>query len=738
MCSLQCCKQAPKYAVFLFSVWITISSSGAEVEMVTFGGSAYYPPFHYLDNDHQAGGFDIDIFRVIAREAGWEPDYRFGDWPRIQEELASGQIDMVPMFVSPERQARYLFSDPFNMEYHQLFGLVDMVSHRSFDTLVGYRVAMEDGAYAMQELKKLDLDIEFIAATSEADALRMTASGHADLAFLPAGIARHTIDDENLVNLVALSPPLLPVSYAFAISPQRPELLPTVNEAILSLQRQGVIDQFRKQWLEVRAPLTLQQALRESIAVVLPLAVLAALALVAFLAYRNRWQSIMLVMHQQRRQLRSARKKFKQLTDTDPLTGLPDRDCFRNFLSQTLAAATFQKYSVAVGVLALRDLEYIQHTAGFNAADALVRQIAKLIKSHYQGPTGYIGTGRFAFIFDELEDREKAISQINTLMALTSRSLDVAGVPVHVQVTAGLALFPNHSGDESELLRKADLAVIHAQDKGLPLLIYDASMEPSPRSLTLMSDLKATLLAGGLSWVYQPQFCVRSKRILGAEMLIRWQHPDHGWVPPDQFIVQAEEAGLIKDVTREVFKQAIAILGEWRQSGQENRLSINVSANDLADRRVVEEMTERLGDFAKFLTLEITETAIMQDRQSIIANVEVLKRAGVKIALDDYGTGYSSLEYLKEFNFDEIKIDRTFIQDIAQSERNLTLATASITLGHSLGAVVVAEGVEDERTIEILVERGCDILQGYGISRPLDFDAFMQFTQVSRFNSVRH
>lgn len=735
--SPQWCKFGRVSGLLLLLVLSDFTVRGANLDTVTFGGSSYYPPFHFTDEDHQVSGFDVEIFQAIAREAGWGTDYRFGDWSWIQDELVAGQVDLVPMFVSPERQARYLFSDTINIEYHLLFGRADMESHRGFATLEGYRVAMEGGAYAMQELAKLGPDIVLLGAESEAEALRMVARGDADLAFLPSIIAHYTIADENLRDIVALSPPLLPVSYAFAVNPQRPELLDPLNDAILRLQREGTIDVLRAKWLDSES-LSLSRAQRFSIAVVLPLALVAALALVAVLAYRNRWQKVVVAMRGQRRLLRSARKKFKELSDTDPLTGLPDRDCFRAFLGQALITARQQRYAIAVGILALRDFERIQHTAGFQTADDLVRQIADLIKSHYHGQAGYAGPGRFVFFFEGSADRDKAIAEINTLIALTGQRIEVADVEIHVQVTAGLALFPTHSGDELELLRKADLAMIYAQDKGLPLLIYDPSMEPSPKRLKLMSELKKTLLDGGLSWVYQPQFCVRSQRILGAEMLIRWKHPQHGWIPPDQFIVQAEESGLIEDVTREVFKQAIAILQEWRRCKQIHRLSINISANDLSDRKAVEEMTDRLGEFAKFLTLEITETAIMQDRKSIISNVELLKRAGVLISLDDYGTGYSSLEYLKEFNFDEIKIDRTFIQDIARSERNLTLTEASISLGHSLGAVVVAEGVEDDQTAEMLVARGCDILQGYGISRPLGFEDFTKFVEASRINTVKH
>ena len=214
---------------------------------------------------------------------------------------------------------------------------------------------------------------------------------------------------------------------------------------------------------------------------------------------------------------------------------------------------------------------------------------------------------------------------------------------IQLHVVGGIVFFPEYPDEPFELLRKARLAMFEAQKLNETALDYQSSMEPDPRNLTLMPDLKNALGSKQLTWVYQPQYNIKQKRVVGGEMLIRWNHPRHGWIPPDKFISLAEQTDLIKKVTQEVILQAVDILKQWIQSRKDWKLSINVSANDLSDQGIINDIIKRLGDYTDYLTLEITETAIMHDVKRIIENVEYLKNSNVGTALDDYGTGYSSL-----------------------------------------------------------------------------------------------
>lgn len=227
----------------------TMPVATAQEASIVFGGSGYYPPFHFSDPSGTATGYDVEVFRASVPPE-WSLQFSFGDWDLVQAQLATGEIDVVPMFVSPERQALYLFSDAINIEYHLLFGRPDSPGHRSLATIGGYCVAMEGGAYAREQLRSLAPDAQVVDAASEADALHMVISGGADLALLPATIARYTIEQEQLEGLQIVSPLLLPVTYAFAVSPVRPDLLRTLNEGILALQRSGELQLLRERWLE--------------------------------------------------------------------------------------------------------------------------------------------------------------------------------------------------------------------------------------------------------------------------------------------------------------------------------------------------------------------------------------------------------------------------------------------------------------------------------------------------------
>lgn len=701
---------------------IAVHAGGAEPQVV-FGGSVFYPPFHFLTSDGQANGFDSEVFRAVAIEAGWNPAFRFAEWDSVQQELQNGLIDVVPMFVSDARSRRYLFSDPIEIEFHLLFGRTSASMYRSLDSIGGLRVATETGAYARDELLRLGTDAVLIAADSEAEALRMVARGQADLALIPSRVGYYTLRQEQLTDISAVSPPLLPVPYAFGINPARGYLLEGFNAALAELQRQGVLEELRDKWLATSTPISSWQ---NPIVGVLLLLVLG--ALVGLRAYRQRFQRSWQIVKSQQQKLHSAERKFREIVIHDPLTGLFTRDHFTEQLEAVIENARADCRLVAVSMIQLRDLDYVQHNLGHRMSEALLRQIADLITGELDAPAAYTGSGRFLLMIAEAVDEQKALTEVARLVGLCSGDFVVEDMHIEVQVAAGLALYPRDATDASTLIRKAAFAKTRAQELFVPWLVYSPSMDPDPGNIRLMSDLRQALKVNGLSWAYQPQYCTTRERIIGAEMLARWEHPEHGWVPPDRFIVMAEQSGLIRHITAAAIRNAVLTLQQWRAEGLDYELSLNVSANDLSDAHMVEAIIRDIEGYANRLTLEITETALMQDVGAILRSIELLKQARVRISLDDYGTGYSSMEYLRKFCFDEIKIDRTFIRGITCTERDLKLTTSSIRLGHDLGAKVVAEGVEDVETAALLIDAGCDVLQGYLISRPLPLDKFKAFT----------
>lgn len=475
-------------------------------------------------------------------------------------------------------------------------------------------------------------------------------------------------------------------------------------------------------------------------AVILLLA-LALLAIVALWVFRSELMSTRLALISRDKLLRNSARRVRRLYNNDVLTGLPNRTRFRNYLDRWLAKSLKNDGHQAVGILVLHNLETIQDIIDDDAGDELVRQFADILSEDVPFYLGYVGPGIFAFLLEDIYDRKTAFAVMQEIIKTVSKDLIVAELHTCIQVSGGLAISPGDADTATALIQKAKLAMTNARKSGAQLLLFNQSMAPDLHKLQLISDLKSTLSAHGLKWALQPQYDVRSKKVIGAELLVRWQHPVYGWVPPTDFVVWAEQTGIVRHITDAAMEQACLILRHMKDRHINIQLSANLSSNDLSDDIVVKNIVDLTAGCADLLTLEITETALMKDMAAVIRNVETLRAAGIKLSLDDYGTGYSSLEYLQAFSFDEIKIDRMFIHELTHIERNLRLTQASIELGHSLGATVVAEGVEDSESADILIEMGCDVLQGYHIGRPVvvsDFDAYLDNLMLHPISGQQH
>tara|TARA_R110002072_G_scaffold170552_2_gene324214 strand:- start:154958 stop:156484 length:1527 start_codon:yes stop_codon:yes gene_type:complete len=429
------------------------------------------------------------------------------------------------------------------------------------------------------------------------------------------------------------------------------------------------------------------------------------------------------------RLLRDKARQARKLLNNDVLTGLPNRTRFRDYLARLLSSSHHGSSHLAVGILHLHNLETIQDIIDDDAGDELVSKFTEVLRHEVPLYLGYVGPGVFAFVIEDIYDRKTAFAAMQEIMKQVSHDLIVADLPLRIKVIGGLAICPGDADTATAVIQKAKLAMTNAKKTGAQLLLFNQNMAPDLHKLQLVSDLKSTLAAHELKWALQPQYEVSSQRIIGAELLVRWQHPSHGWTPPAEFILWAEQIGIVRQITDAAIEQAGLILRHMKNANRQFQLSVNLSSNDLADTDVVKNIIAQTGGNTEFLTLEITETALMKDMDAVVRNVELLKGTGIDLSLDDYGTGYSSLEYLQAFSFDEIKIDRMFITELIGINRNLALTQASIELAHSLGAIVVAEGVEDKATADLLITMGCDVLQGYYISKPVllgDLDTYLQ------------
>jgi EAL domain-containing protein (putative c-di-GMP-specific phosphodiesterase class I) len=306
---------------------------------------------------------------------------------------------------------------------------------------------------------------------------------------------------------------------------------------------------------------------------------------------------------------------------------------------------------------------------------------------------------------------------------------------VDVRASIGVAVFPEHGRESATLLRRADIAMYEAKRKNLGVAVWDERLDQhSGERLTLMSDLRQAVDNDELTLVYQPKVAFPANGEYFVEALVRWKHPTRGIVSPLEFIPFAEQTGYIRAITQWVLAHAVAQCAAWRADGLAVNVSINLSPRDLMDPELPERfraMLEQRFCAARWFTLEITESGILDDPAHAIGNMKRLNALGCRLAIDDYGTGYSSLAYLRHLPVHELKIDKTFVMGMARDASDAVIVRSTVDLAHAMGLAVVAEGVEDEATLEQLRALRCDFVQGYWLSRPLPRDEIAAWMRTS-------
>ncbi|SDN47699.1 bifunctional diguanylate cyclase/phosphodiesterase [Geodermatophilus sp. DSM 45219] len=411
----------------------------------------------------------------------------------------------------------------------------------------------------------------------------------------------------------------------------------------------------------------------------------------------------------------------------DPLTGLPNRRHFLRLLRNRLA----DEPRTAVVLLDLDGFKDVNEAFGHATGDRLLAEVGRRLADRL-GATSVarLGNDEFAALVPAVADAEDARTRVAALVAALSVPFPVEGLTVDVRVTAGLAVAPEHGEDAAGLLQHADTALYAAKHQRTDVAVYDSAADRASHRLRMTGQLRDAIAAGDLTVHYQPKTDPATGRTAGVEALVRWEHPEHGRVGPDEFIPLAEQTGLIRPLTTLVLDTALAACAGWRRQGHHLGVAVNLSTRSLTDAELparVGEALRRAGLPAAALTLEITETAVMADLGRSVAVLQELRALGVRLSVDDFGTGQSSLAYLKQLPIHEVKIDKAFVLGLADDDGDAAIVRAALSLGHALGLRVVAEGVEDAVTLALLADWGCDLVQGFHVSRPLPLDRLAEW-----------
>jgi len=410
----------------------------------------------------------------------------------------------------------------------------------------------------------------------------------------------------------------------------------------------------------------------------------------------------------------------------DSLTGLPNRVHLQRGLTAALEdAAAGRAPGASVMILDLDEFKEINDTLGHHQGDALLVEVAARLSAAVgdAGSVARLGGDEFAVLLPANADEDHVLDVARSLLRVLQRPVALDGLAVEIGASIGIASAPEHATDTAALLKCADLAMYDAKSSTGGIRLYEPDLHAtSPRRLTLVSELRAALHDGSVQVHVQPKAELASRRVVGVEALVRWEHPDRGWVPPDDFVPVAENSGLLGVLTTLVLDTSLAACARWRAAGHDLGVAVNLSTRSLQDPALVDEVGGLLLRHdvpADRLTLEVTESSVMADPGRAVAQLRLLRALGVRLSIDDFGTGYSSLSYLQQLPVQEVKIDRSFISSLCSESGNVAIVRAIIDLGRNLGLDVVAEGVEDQGTWDQLTAMGCTLVQGWHLARAM-------------------
>ncbi len=455
---------------------------------------------------------------------------------------------------------------------------------------------------------------------------------------------------------------------------------------------------------------------------------------------------------------KEAQARIHRLAYFDGLTGLPNREWIHDYLAQSLTVARQLNRSLAVLYVDLDQFKRINDTLGHETGDALLRQVAERLQvgldldadgeepavplnlgpvegagaARVRGQLARVGGDEFIVVLTGRTDVERAQWAARQILSILAAPFQQESYELVVTPSIGIAMFPEHGGDAQSLLKNADGAMYEAKASGRnQMRVYDSAMNVRAlKRLSLEMELRRAVENSGLEIYYQPKYRTRDLQLLGGEALLRWFHPERGQIPTGDFIAVAEETGLIGDIGRWALQRVCRDLCQWRDEGlQLPRIAINVSGRDF----MYPEALLRLGDAVtqarlspSLFELELTEGVLMQDAEAGRRSLLALKEFGFALAIDDFGTGYCSLNYLKRFPLDTLKIDRSFVADISDDPDDAAIVRAIIALGHSLDLKIVAEGVTTEAQLRFLQAESCDAVQGFLMSPAVSAAAFRE------------
>jgi diguanylate cyclase (GGDEF)-like protein len=434
---------------------------------------------------------------------------------------------------------------------------------------------------------------------------------------------------------------------------------------------------------------------------------------------------------------KQAEELIQHMAYYDTLTELPNRNRLYDRLLNAIRADGGTGHPMGLILMDLDRFKEVNDTLGHDRGNGLLKEVGRRLKKalYDQDTVARLGGDEFAVWLPRIADSKHIDLVVEKIRAALKSPFIIENIPVMVEASLGIALYPEHGADAETLFRRADVAMYQAKRSGIGHVVYSQKEDRyNPVRLALMGELSYAIEQNELLLNYQPKIDLKSRRIIGVEGLVRWKHPRRGMIPPDQFVGPAEQTGLIHPLTQWVMAAGMRQCKAWRKSGTTLTVSVNLSARNLLDDTLPAQIAELLrtnGISVDWMTFEITESAIMVDPAHALDILNRLHEMGIRFEIDDFGTGYSSLGYLRKLPVSAIKVDKSFVIHMTENEGDAKIVRSTIDLAHNLGLEVVAEGVETQDVLDRLTEMGCDAAQGYYMSKPLSADELTRWLKHS-------
>ncbi|MGB3974034.1 MAG: EAL domain-containing protein [Peptococcia bacterium] len=425
-------------------------------------------------------------------------------------------------------------------------------------------------------------------------------------------------------------------------------------------------------------------------------------------------------------EIKELQKEITRLTSYDDLTGLPNKKYLKALLDTQLLKAQTWRTTFAVIVMDIDGFQFINDALGYRVGDLLVKEIAQRLRDYLDKKIilSRNSSDRFALIVPGLRTREKYVEFAKDILKVISRPFRVEAHDINITMSMGMSIYQGEEHDSDSLMQKADVALYWAKHEGknrLKVYAADKSIQDY-KQFQLRNDLRNAIINKQFQVYYQPIVALKNSRVIAAEALLRWNHPEWGTVKPDEFIKLAEESGFIIEIESWVLEEVCRNYKEWLKAGMPAiKISVNISALQFFDNNFVERIRTTLEKYnlePDFLIIEITESALIEMAEKVSSDIRSLQKLGIQVALDDFGTGFSSLGYLKNFDIDIIKIDRTFISNIVRDDSSAVITKAIIYIANGLNINLVAEGIDKVEQYNYLKELNCYAGQGYLYGKP--------------------